>query len=147
MLVLVLLAGGPACSGDATSGADLSDKDVSPVLIPPDQLAEMGALDGLEPPDAGAIDAAVPDVIASPADTSDVLAPPPDVSTEAAVPDVGETKPEDEASCVPDCGGKQCGPDGCGGDCGVCPPSENLCAGYRRAFRRPGNASGILPRS
>ena len=23
--------------------------------------------------------------------------------------------------CKPDCGGKQCGPDGCGGSCGICP--------------------------
>jgi len=34
--------------------------------------------------------------------------------------------------CVPNCSGKQCGPDGCGGSCGTCPPgtqctSSGLC--------------------
>jgi len=36
----------------------------------------------------------------------------------------GECKDEfDEClDCTPQCTGKQCGPDGCGGDCGECPP-------------------------
>lgn len=28
----------------------------------------------------------------------------------------------DETGCTPDCGTRQCGPDGCGGSCGDCPP-------------------------
>lgn len=37
--------------------------------------------------------------------------------------------------CVPDCAGKQCGNDGCGGSCGVCPLNticeNNVCAARR----------------
>ena len=37
-----------------------------------------------------------------------------------------------EDICVPDCTGKQCGPDGCGGSCGLCPcvgcpPDATIC--------------------
>ncbi len=39
-----------------------------------------------------------------------------------------------EGACTPSCGGKDCGPDGCGGSCGTCPAGETcfgdgLCAG------------------
>lgn len=37
---------------------------------------------------------------------------------------VFEEVPEEENVCQPQCGGKQCGPDGCGGSCGVCPCEE-----------------------
>lgn len=30
----------------------------------------------------------------------------------------------DQACCTPDCDGKQCGPDGCGGECGTCAEGE-----------------------
>lgn len=40
---------------------------------------------------------------------------------------------EDQCSCVTDCGfpcaGKQCGPDGCGGNCGLCPGGESCDQG------------------
>ena len=29
--------------------------------------------------------------------------------------------------CVPDCQGKECGPDGCGGSCGECPGPQDFC--------------------
>ena len=32
---------------------------------------------------------------------------------------------ETGGGCVPDCAGKTCGEDGCGGSCGVCPPAPN----------------------
>jgi hypothetical protein len=32
---------------------------------------------------------------------------------------------ETGGGCVPDCAGKTCGDDGCGGSCGVCPPEPN----------------------
>jgi agmatine/peptidylarginine deiminase len=31
--------------------------------------------------------------------------------------------------CVPDCSGKTCGDDGCGGECGSCPPGQECSAG------------------
>jgi len=40
---------------------------------------------------------------------------------------IGECNDEYEAclGCTPSCTGKQCGPDGCGGSCGQCPPGYN----------------------
>ncbi len=32
-----------------------------------------------------------------------------------------------ECPCLPDCKGKQCGPDGCGGKCGTCPDNAPFC--------------------
>jgi hypothetical protein len=34
-----------------------------------------------------------------------------------------------EGECVPDCSGKECGDDGCGGSCGTCDPNEICNAG------------------
>ncbi|MBM4353890.1 MAG: hypothetical protein FJ109_08855 [Deltaproteobacteria bacterium] len=34
----------------------------------------------------------------------------------------GECGVSDVCECIPDCEGKQCGPDGCGGTCGICCP-------------------------
>ena len=34
-----------------------------------------------------------------------------------------------EVVCVSDCGGKECGPDGCGGSCGVCAPGYSCGQG------------------
>jgi hypothetical protein len=33
--------------------------------------------------------------------------------------------------CKPDCKGKACGPDGCGGSCGQC-PAEHYCSARKR---------------
>lgn len=41
----------------------------------------------------------------------------------------GETKGEEVVVCEPDCTDKQCGDDGCGGVCGVCPPYQMCQAG------------------
>ena len=32
--------------------------------------------------------------------------------------------------CIPDCQGKECGPDGCGGECGQCAPGTPCCGGH-----------------
>ena len=34
-----------------------------------------------------------------------------------------------QSCCVPQCSGKNCGPDGCGGQCGVCDSSDACCDG------------------
>ena len=31
-------------------------------------------------------------------------------------------------TCTPDCAGKSCGTDGCGGTCGACPPPTDMCS-------------------
>ena len=41
--------------------------------------------------------------------------------------DSGETCSNNECVCVPDCSGKECGDDGCGGSCGSC-DSELFCS-------------------
>jgi hypothetical protein len=46
------------------------------------------------------------------------------------------------SACVPDCAGKQCGPNGCGGECGICvPPAQCL---YDRC-RQPAGQPCSLP--
>lgn len=50
----------------------------------------------------------------------------PDV-VEEVVPDIVDVKPDD-SNCTPFCGGKSCGPDGCGGICGFC-AYGSLCMG------------------
>jgi len=47
-------------------------------------------------------------------------------------PDTTTTPPEDtyvdpDAPCVPDCTGRVCGDDGCGGSCGECENAEDVC--------------------
>ena len=47
-----------------------------------------------------------------------------DASADLPPGDTGGWVPyEPPAACTPDCAGKQCGPDGCGGSCGWCPGS------------------------
>ena len=36
---------------------------------------------------------------------------------------------EDQGVCIPDCKGRQCGPDGCGGSCGSCPENSECIQG------------------
>ena len=96
----------PAGSGDTSiegmdGAADLSAGDAwaeIPADLPPDLLVDV------------------------PADVSPEL--PPDVSPDLA-PDVSPDDlppfPPDQV-CVPECEGKECGPDGCGGSCGACDP-------------------------
>ena len=42
----------------------------------------------------------------------------------------GETCHQDSC-CAPDCGGKECGFDGCGGSCGDCPGPQNACVNFK----------------
>ena len=51
--------------------------------------------------------------------------PPELVETQDANPELGDL--EDAELCAPDCEGKECGPDGCGGSCGACPDNEPFC--------------------
>lgn len=40
--------------------------------------------------------------------------------------------------CLPDCSGKECGDDGCGGSCGGCPPGEICVGGICQPLRSDG---------
>ncbi len=72
------------------------------------------------------------------------------------------TMPENETNCFADCGckpdclGKKCGPDGCGGQCGVCPPAVSCngvgqcacipnCAGKTCGEDGCGAVCGVCP--
>jgi hypothetical protein len=55
-------------------------------------------------------------------DTFDTT-PPPDLTDLVDLPDMNAAADTDPP-CVPDCAGKECGDDGCGGSCGVCAPPE-----------------------
>ena len=48
----------------------------------------------------------------------------PEECPEEKICDNGECKTPD---CVPDCAGKQCGQDGCGGECGICEGCGEVC--------------------
>ena len=45
------------------------------------------------------------------------------------VSDVEVSDVEVEVVCVADCAGKECGPDGCGGSCGICAPGYSCAQG------------------
>jgi len=86
-------------------------------------------------------------------DFKDLARPPPDILPEAvpelpdpvdiveAVPEIDTTNDPDV--CLPQCEGKECGPDGCGGGCGVCPcpgcmPEELICDTGALCVAEPG---------
>ena len=50
----------------------------------------------------------------------------PDAVVDSVAPDA---PPVDTSACKPACAGKKCGPDGCGGTCGICPQGLNCVAG------------------
>lgn len=45
------------------------------------------------------------------------------------LPDVPDLVSDADGVCLPDCQGKACGEDGCGGVCGTCPPGQGCEAG------------------
>jgi len=49
---------------------------------------------------------------------------------EAHAPDLVDIKP---TCCTPDCDGKECGDDGCGGSCGSC-PADSAWGPYRNPY-------------
>ncbi len=109
-----------------------TDPDGTPL---PDQA---GTSDGV-PDDAGALpdlvgpgDAAPPD--GTPADASGGTdahpdGAPPDGTQplDGGAPDGTSLDGGGDAPCVPDCAGRGCGSDGCGGLCGTCEPSADPC--------------------
>lgn len=84
----------PACEGDLAVELAANQQGGAP---PP----------SMQPP--GSAPRILPDEDAGPGWGTDAGTPAPPTPTDAGPP-----------SCVPDCGGKQCGADGCGGFCGVC---------------------------
>jgi len=115
---------GLGCGGSGSSPADSAGAEVS------DAVADGEAPDGVIGPDASVDEdlGVVPNDESSPPDIVE------DLGGDGGLPD--EIKVEDVQPdvCVPDCLGKECGEDGCGGDCGVCPPwlscdALGVCAG------------------
>jgi hypothetical protein len=53
----------------------------------------------------------------------DALAPETAVSADATSEVLGSDAPV----CTPECAGRECGDDGCGGDCGLCPDIAPYC--------------------
>ena len=99
-LLVILVLAGPSCNGGGATGTEPGTDTVSedvPVEVP-DLAREIAAAD-------------------TPTDT------PPDTS-----PDLFTDTPVDTSVdvCTPDCDGKKCGDDGCGGLCGDC-DDENDC--------------------
>jgi hypothetical protein len=89
---------------DVAVGVDLGQSDDTGPAV--DDVGDM-------PGDVEALDVGEPDV-------GD-----PDVSTAPDVEEADTTPdPVDGGGCVPACDGLVCGPDGCGGDCGVCTGGE-----------------------
>jgi len=109
----------PWSGADASDTADLqSDQREDEQTGAPDLRGDAVP----DPADArdAAVDAAYPDL----ADLADL----PDVSEVADAYWSGDPADLQEIeACAPDCDGKECGPDGCGGSCGVCPGNKPLC--------------------
>ena len=99
---------------------DFSSSDTAP--------AETGDTTPADPADTTPADPADTEDSA-PADTTDtgtIPADPADTgdtgSTPADPADTGSSQPDQ--GCTPQCGGKECGSDGCGGQCGTCPENH-----------------------
>lgn len=62
-------------------------------------------------------------------DIPDILADVLEVKDETAGSDAGPEVVEvlEDVSCIPACSGKECGMDGCGGNCGICPEDGDPC--------------------
>ena len=88
--------------------------------------------DTTRPQDSGPLEDTADDGNAETADVPvDTLPELPDTTAQDTAQDLtgdGDTGPEDTAAdvCEPECGGKECGDDGCGGSCGTC-PAESCC--------------------
>ena len=84
-------------------------------------------------------DVSTPDEDVSTPD-EDVSTPDEDVSTldedvptqdeDASTQDEDVSTQDEDAACVPACGGKECGDDGCGGSCGTCPGVAPYCVDF-----------------
>ncbi len=93
---------------------------------PRPETDDSGTGDGvLRRPEAGAQDAAHADGAPAPDSGNGTDAPldgPPDwTGRDAGAPDPGRAEAGLDDACQRACGGRQCGPDGCGGECGTCP--------------------------
>ncbi len=106
------------------SPSDLWPDDVSPVDITPDEVAlkdvsaDEVALEDVSPDEVAPEDVS-PDEV-SLEDLSPDEVSPEDLSPEDALPDTLPDVEPEEVVCEPDCAGKDCGDDGCGGSCGEC---------------------------
>ncbi|GMV44508.1 MAG: hypothetical protein AMXMBFR64_62240 [Myxococcales bacterium] len=98
--------------GDSTEPAVDISEPPGDVVEPPVDIVEP-PVDIVEPP----VDIVEPPV--------DIVEPPVDAGGPG--PDAGDVL-QDISTCTPDCDGKDCGDDGCGGVCGVC-AAPYLCGG------------------
>ncbi len=122
LLVAILLSSGcPRTDGETGGSLSLSE-----VRDAPDLLPETVPSDGESRVDQWLADemaetAIHPDVDGSSLVDSDA------VEDGANAPD-GLAQPDsDDVTCLPDCVGKECGSDGCGGECGKCPEVAPVC--------------------
>ncbi len=141
---LLELAVEAAAPTDAPQPAELPDGTAVPdaPLVPdvptvdaPDVMELPEIIDQVQPPDGMDLaDQPAPDAVLDTAQEeagADTQAGPDESSQDSEVPaDVSEDV-SDAAPCVPDCSGKQCGTDGCGGTCGTCddgvPCTDDQC--------------------
>ncbi len=123
--------GDAAGGGTADSSGDVAG--AGPDAAPTgDAVAEPLTDSGLPSDDAAgpdvSEDALEQDVPGPDALEQDVPGPPQDTMTADASSDVPDdvSSPEPDV-CAPECAGKECGDDGCGGLCGTCPGAAPLC--------------------
>jgi hypothetical protein len=107
--------GGPG-PGDAVAEARGGD-------VRPDGTDLVGDVPG-DASDAADLAPALVDAAPELSDAAPDL-PPELTETLDAAPELADL--EDAELCAPDCEGKECGPDGCGGSCGACPESAPFC--------------------
>jgi hypothetical protein len=106
LLALALLAA--ACGDirtDPVGGADASVSDLDGAILPGPSNGDGGPLVG-------------PDGAVLPRDAA---------AADDGAAHVGDGGSDASSSCAPKCGGKACGPDGCGGQCGSCAGTNATC--------------------
>ncbi len=107
---LCTVKGGPECWFDCVDSQCVQTCPEPDIFTPPE-------------PDLEVVDADTLDII-EPEDVP-IDVPEPEVDVEL-LPDIVDTGPD---VCTPNCAGKTCGDDGCGGLCGYCDPDCEGCAG------------------
>ncbi len=141
LLLCVLLAS--ACADDPADGAIPAGLDVSEIgrdALPPNPAApDAERRDGEKPtqPDGGVLSdegVIVPPSDVGPPPISDATTPdhglPPEHDGGTITPDEGQPTPDaGPPPCKPQCDGKACGPNGCGGVCGLCDADAECIGG------------------
>ena len=125
LIILSIVALPAACSSPPSEGGDTATD--APMDAAVDLQADVVPGD-IFPDRTGSPTDVMPDAAADagPDRVADAVT---DMALDLTPHDVGDEPPPDilPDTCQPDCGGKMCGDDGCGGICGLCEGAQEIC--------------------